>query len=229
MIAISEQDNADLWCKIKQVDEQIAHLVSARIVQFAQEQAATILVFEHLGNLKPEKGKYSRRGNSKRAFWMKGRIFIYAKYKAWNEKIITSRVNPRNTSRECHRCHHLVIRYNAGQPMEGYTPGASLVLCEHCSMQGHADRNASLVIGQRLIARSQEPLKEKPPAPVRRAGRESKDSGVVLSQDAKRESRPSPDDARHGDGNGHGTAQGRRRRMGRPLSAIPHQLRLPLE
>jgi hypothetical protein len=49
------------------VDEQIAHLVSARIVQFAQEQAATILVFEHLGNLKPEKGTYSHRGNSKRA------------------------------------------------------------------------------------------------------------------------------------------------------------------
>ena len=96
-------------------------------------------------------------------------------------------------------------------------------------MQGHADRNASLVIGQRLIARSQEPRKEKPPAPVRRAGRESKDSGVVLSQDATRESRPSADDARHGDGNGHGTAQERRRRMGRPLSAIPHQLRLPLE
>jgi hypothetical protein len=150
---------------------------------------------------------------------MKGRIFTYAKYKAWNEKIITSRVNPRKTSRECHRCHRLVIRYHAGQPMEGYTPGASLVLCEHCSMQGHADRNASLVIGQRLIARSQEPRKEKPPAPVRRAGRESKDSGVVLSQDATRESRPSPDDARHGDGNGHGTAQERRRRMGAsPLS-----------
>jgi putative transposase len=229
IIGAGEQDNADLWCKIKQVDEQIAHLVSARIVQFAQEQGATILVFEHLGNLKPEKGRYSRRGNSKRAFWMKGRIFTYAKYKAWNEKIITSRVNPRNTSRECHRCHHPVIRYNAGQPMEGYTPGASLVLCAYCSMQGHADRNASLVIGQRLIARFQEPLKEKPQAPVRRAGRESKDSGVVLSQDAKSESRPSPDDARHGDGNGHGTAQERRRRMGTPLSAIPHQLRLPLE
>ena len=225
IIASSEQDNADQWRKIKQVDEQMAHLVSARIVQFAQEQAATILVFEHLGNLKPEKGTYSHRGNSKRAFWMKGRIFSYAKYKAWNAKIITSRVNPRNTSRQCHRCHRLVIRYNAGQPMEGYTPGASLVLCEHCSMQGHADRNASLVIGQRLIARSQEPRKEKPPAPVRRAGRESKDSGVVLSQDATRESRPSSDDARHGDGNGHGTAQGRWRRMGRPLSAIPHQLR----
>ena len=229
IIAENEQDNADLWGKIRHRDEQIAHLVSARIVQFAREQEATILVFEHLDNLKPEKGTYSRRGNSKRAFWMKGRIFTYAKYKAWNAKIITSRVNPRDTSRQCHRCHRLLIRYNTGQPMQGYTPGASLVFCEHCSMQGHADRNASLVIGQRLIARSQEPRKEKPLAPVRRAGRESKDSGVVLSQDAQRERRPSADDARHGDGNGHGTAHERRRRMGRPLSAIPHQLRLPLE
>ena len=96
-------------------------------------------------------------------------------------------------------------------------------------MKAHGILPYSLVIGQRLIARSQEPLKEKPQAPVRRAGRESKDAGVVLSQDAKRESRPSPDDARHGDGNGHGTAQERRRRMGTPSSAIPHQLRLPLE
>ena len=36
IIAENEQDNADLWRKIRHVDEQIAHLVSARIVQFAQ-------------------------------------------------------------------------------------------------------------------------------------------------------------------------------------------------
>ena len=137
---------------------------------------------------------------------MKGRIFRYAKYKAWYEGIITSRVSPRNTSRECARCRARIVRYAQGQPMQGYTPGAPLMLCPQCDQQGHADRNASLVIGQRLIARSQEPRKEKPPAPVRRAGRESKDSGVVLSQDATRERRPSTDDARHGDGNGHGTA-----------------------
>src|SRR5690348_12407190 len=72
IIAPDEQDNADLWRKIRHVDEQIAHLVSARIVQFAQDHQASILVFEHLSTLKPEKGKYSRRGNSKRAYWMKG-------------------------------------------------------------------------------------------------------------------------------------------------------------
>src|SRR5215469_14426178 len=158
MIAEGEQDNADLWRKIRHVDEQIAHLVSARIVQFAREQQASILVFEHLGKLRPAKGTYSRRGNAKRAFWMKGRIFRYSQYKAWNAGgIITCRVNPRNTSRECHRCHATVIRYNQGQPVEGYTPGAALVYCQQCQMRGHADRNASLRIGQRLLARSQDP------------------------------------------------------------------------
>ncbi|EFH81948.1 transposase, IS605 OrfB family [Ktedonobacter racemifer DSM 44963] len=71
IIAEGEQDNADLWAKIRHVDEQIAHQVSARIVQFAIEQQASILVFEHLGNLRPEKGTYSRRGNRKRAYWMR--------------------------------------------------------------------------------------------------------------------------------------------------------------
>src|SRR5260370_25994886 len=111
IIAENEQDDADLWRKIRNTDEQVAHLVSARIVQFAKLHEASILVFEHLGNLKPAKGKYSHRGNSKRAFWMKGRIFKYSKYKAYNAGIVTSRVNPRNTSRECARCHDLVASY----------------------------------------------------------------------------------------------------------------------
>jgi IS605 OrfB family transposase len=229
IIAEHEQDNAALWRKIRAVDEQIAHLVSARIVQFAQEQGASILVFEHLGNLKPEKGKYSHRGNSKRQFWMKGRIFKYAKYKAWNLGIITSRVNPRNTSRECARCHALIVRYAQGQPIEGYTPGTPLCFCPKCHMQGNSDRNASLVIGQRLLTRSQTPFKEKPPTALRRAGREEKSSGVALSQDAKREHRPSPDDVRLGGRNGHGTAQDVRLRMDEHVSDIPCQLRLPLE
>jgi len=229
IIAQNEQDNAALWRKIRNADEHIAHLVSARIVQFTQEQGASILVFEHLGNLKPEKGKYSHRGNSKRAFWMKGRIFNFAKYKAWNLGILTSRVNPRHTSRECARCHSLIVRYAQGQPIEGYTPGTPLCLCQQCQMRGNADRNASLIIGQRLIARSQNPFKEKPPAPVRRAGRVEKSTGVVLSQDAKGKKGPSLSDAWHGDDNAHGTAQEGTLWMDERPSAIPTQLHLPLE
>src|SRR5215469_9916722 len=231
MIAEGEQDNADLWRKIRHVDEHIAHLVSARIVQFAREQQASILVFEHLGNLRPQKGKYSRRGNRKRAYWMKGRIFHYSKYKAWNAAgIITCRVNPRNTSRQCHRCHAPIIRYNQGEPEEGYTPGASLCLCPQCQMRDHADRNASLRIGQRLIERYPDPVKEKPHTPVRRAGRVSKGMGVGISQDAKREGQPSIAQARRGDHtNGHGTAPRGLRRMGARPSDMATTLRLHFE
>jgi putative transposase len=183
--------------------------VSARIVQFAKEQGATILVFEHLGKLQPEKGKYSKRGNSKRAFWMKGRIFQFAQYKAWDEGIITSPVNPRNTSRECARCGKQVVRYAAGQTPEGYTPGAPLVLCPACDMRGHADRNASLVIGKRLVARYQNTQEEKPLAPLL-AERESKDSGIGGSHEPETEAvGHSSLSERHGTPNAHGTAQER--------------------
>src|SRR6266851_7813853 len=85
----------------------------------------------------------------------------------------------------------------------------------------------SLIIGQRLIARSQDPCKEKPPALAQRAKRESRDSGVGISQDAKRTSRPSTDDARRGEcPNGHGTAQEGMLWMDEPPSAIPTQLRV---
>jgi IS605 OrfB family transposase len=214
IISEGEQDNADLWRKIRNTDEQVAHLVSARIVQFAQQHEATILVFEHLGNLKPAKGKYSRRGNSKRAFWMKGRIFKYAKYKAYHAGIITSRVNPSNTSRECARCNTSVARYAQGQPAEGYTYGAPLVLCHQCGMRGNADRNASLVIGQRLVARYEKPFKEKPQTPRRI----EQSTGVVISQVAKSVgTRPSTGSARHGDRNEHGTAQETGTRMVEPV------------
>jgi putative transposase len=46
MLAENEQDNAAFWRKIRNRDEHMAHLVSARIVQFAAEHAASILVFE---------------------------------------------------------------------------------------------------------------------------------------------------------------------------------------
>jgi putative transposase len=225
VIAEGEQDNVDLWRTINNADESISHLVSARIVQFAKEHGATIVVFEHLGNLKPAKGKYSRQGNSKRAYWVKGRIFKYAKYKAYNEGILTSRVNPRNTSRECARCHSLVARYEAGQPAEGYTSGAPLMLCQECGRQDNADRNASFVIGQRLIARYQKSAQEKPPTPLV-TERGTKVPGGVVSQDAKSKEGPSIRSAWHGDDNEHGTAHDVWLGMAEHTSDIPRQLRL---
>jgi IS605 OrfB family transposase len=228
IIAQGEQDNAARFQKLRNRNDDEAHRISRRIVQFALEHEASIIVFEHLGTLKPEKGKYSRRGNQKRAYWMKGRIFRYTKYKAWAERIITSRVSPRNTSRDCARCGENVIRYAQGwHPQQGYTMGAPLVRCPACQMRGHADRNASIVIGQRLVARYRHPIvQEKPPARRVRSGRVVKATGVIVSQDAQRCQEPSILAARHGDRHEHGTALEGSLWMDERPTSLPTQLRL---
>jgi putative transposase len=224
-IAKGEQDNADLWTKIRHGDEHVAHLVSARIVQFAQQHQATVLVFEHLGNLKPAKGKYSKRGNEKRAFWMKGRIFNYARYKAYNVGILTSRVSPKNTSRECAKCGAPVARYAEGQPAEGYQMGAPLCKCENCGMAGNADRNASIVIGHRLFERFAIARKEKPPTRPA-TDREEQSSGVVALQEPQVQVVDhSFLCARHESSNGHGTAQGSYSGMAEPVRDFTDPLR----
>ncbi|GHO56227.1 hypothetical protein [Ktedonobacter robiniae] len=70
IIAEGEQDNVQRWAKVRALDEDTAHQVSHRIVPFAQAHGASILVFEHLGHFKPVKGRYSRRGNEKRSYWL---------------------------------------------------------------------------------------------------------------------------------------------------------------
>jgi putative transposase len=178
------QDNADLWAKIRNYDENLSHLVSTRIVQFALRHGASVLVFEHLGNLKPEHGKYSKRNNQKRAFWLKSCIFNYAKYKAYNVGILISRVSPRNTSRTCYKCGSSVARYNEGKKPEGYYTGAPLSKCTVCDRRDNSDRNVSLEIGNKFFERYGINHKEKPPT-LPAMEREEQSSGVVTLQDAK--------------------------------------------
>ena len=228
IIEAGVQDNADLWKKIRNVDEHMAHLVSSRIVQFANQHGASILVFEHLGNLKPVKGKYSRRSNSKRAFWMKGRIFKYAKYKAYNAGIITSRVSPKNTSCTCARCGSPVARYNEGEKPEGYQMGAPLVYCETCGMKGNADRNASLKIGNRLFERFGIFFEEKPPT-LPATERTEQSVGIAPLQEPKDEgvghsSLPSGYEIC----NEHGTAQDSHLRMVGPVRDFTDPLHPPM-
>jgi putative transposase len=153
IMAEDEQDNAALWRKIRAIDEDAAHQVSERIVSFAHAHGASILVFEHLGNFRPKKGSYSRRGSEKWSYWLRGKIVQYAKYKVWERGMLTCRVNPRNTSHDCAYCGGKVARYGVGDKPTLYHPGAPLFRCAACAAQGNVDRNASLNIGLRLFVR----------------------------------------------------------------------------
>jgi len=95
-------------------------------------------------------------------------------------------------------------------------------------MHGNADRNASLVIGQRLVMRYQKSSQEKPPTPLL-VERVSRDTGGVVCQEAKSKEEPSIPSARYADRKEHGTAQDVSLRMDRHASDIPHQLRFSFE
>ena len=221
MIAENEQDNADLWAKIRHVDEQIAHLVSARIVQFAIEHKASILVVEHLGNLQPEKGTYSRRSNTKRAYWMKGRISATPSTKPGMQAASSPAVSIRAIRAENAIAVTLLSFAIIRDTLWKATPPAALCLCPQCQMRDHADRNASIRVGQRLIEHTQEPQKEKPPTAVRRASRVSKKDGVGIFPGCQ-----TPDGSVYPCGQARRSDQrawhrpGGKRRMGAPLPDI---------
>src|SRR5258708_32856747 len=94
-------------------------------------------------------------------------------------------------------------------------------------MRGNADRNASLVIGHRLVLRHQKSVQGKPLAPLH-AERVSRDTDVEVCQDAESVGpRPSTANARHADFNEHGTAQDMSLEMEKHILDIACQLRVP--
>jgi IS605 OrfB family transposase len=159
----NEQDNKQKWKYIKDLDNYEAHRVSRRIVEFAFNYGAKIIVFEHLGNFKPQKGKYSRRGNEKRSFWLRGKIYHFTHYKAYELGILTSRVSPRNTSRHCAYCSKEVARHNFNEEPKEYRAGAPMFTCPN-GHRGNADLNAANNIGLRLFARFNKTISLKKPA-----------------------------------------------------------------
>lgn len=112
VISKDERFAKDLWAKISNFNDNIAHKVSRQIVDFAKEHGAKIIVFEHLDNLRPSKGTKSHRLNHKLGHWVKGRTFRYSQYKALHEGITTCRVSPKYTSSKCPYCEFKsIIRY----------------------------------------------------------------------------------------------------------------------
>lgn len=144
IIPEGERFAKDLWDKISNFNDYIAHYVSKDIVDFAESHGAKIIVFEHLGNLKPSKGTKSHWLNQKFIFWVKGRIVRYTKYKALHRGIITCRVSPKNTSARCPYCGMLtIIRYNKGK-----RKGVALAKCSNCEVHDvNSDFVGSLGIG----------------------------------------------------------------------------------
>lgn len=88
------------WERLHNREVEIVRAIARKIVNLAHGYGCQVIAFEHLGNLIPIRGKYSRRSNQKRAYWLKSKIYLGVKRIAYQDyAILTTRVNPRNTSR----------------------------------------------------------------------------------------------------------------------------------
>jgi hypothetical protein len=147
---------ATRWQKLHNREIEYSRAVARTIVEFAKFHQCSLLAFEHLGSLKPCRGKYSRRSNQKRAYWLKSRVFNQVKEIAYRDYgILTTRVNPRDTSRldpwgkELWRGNSfptLLLDYL------NYSPGANLVANTE-GYKAHSGLNAARNIGLKAIGR----------------------------------------------------------------------------
>ena len=150
--------NAKLWRKLRNREKYEAERVSRRIADFAHGHGATVIVFEHLTNLKPDRAKYSRRSNQKRAYWLKSKIYQRTKDKALNDYgIITVRVSPKGTSREFAYSGDRILRGSQTDNQFIFTQQGmgSLFLTED-GLIGHCDLNSSRNIGLRYLSKHYE-------------------------------------------------------------------------
>ena len=136
-----------LWKKIRNLNESVAHKVSREIINFALEHRAKTIVFEHLKNLGPQKGRRSHRLNQRYLFWVKGKIVKYTDYKAKHHTIMVNRVSAKDTSRRCPYCGHLsIIRYTESEKKRY---GVELAHCTNCKTHAvNSDFIGSLGVGR---------------------------------------------------------------------------------
>jgi len=125
-----------MWKRIRRINNWIAHNISKRIVEIAEENNAMIAL-ENLKGLRPVKGKNSKKNNRRIGNWVRGKIVKYTIYKANWERIKVKLVNAKNTSKKCHLC-----------GSQGLRAGANFFY-EHCKRTYNADFNASVNIGIR--------------------------------------------------------------------------------
>ncbi|GAB1541524.1 hypothetical protein NUACC21_41950 [Scytonema sp. NUACC21] len=153
------------WAKISQKEKEVGRAIARQIVEFAQHWQCSVICFEHLLNLKPCKGKYSKLSNQKRAYWLKSKVFHEVNRVAFQDYgILTTRVNPRDTSRldpwgqELARLDnysgklaiHLIQQ---GQLENIYQKGANFVVNVKTSYSAHSGLNAARNIGLKAILR----------------------------------------------------------------------------
>lgn len=130
-----------LWEHISNQGETAARQAAAWLATFAVRHEATVIVFEHLRQYRPERGTRSRRANRKRSYWLRGKIRRYTSDKAIEKGVLTVERNAAWTSAACPRCHRLGERFSLSVTNPA---NRARFECGACGWSGDADVVAAM-------------------------------------------------------------------------------------
>lgn len=120
------------------------HCISKQLVELAVQYDNPVLAFERLDGIR-KRTKGSKRFNRMMSSWAFRDLIDKVQYKALKAGVHVVFVNPKRTSRTCHRCGH-ATRSNR--------PSQSVFRCVACGFETNADWNAATniaVAGLRVL------------------------------------------------------------------------------
>ena len=123
--------------KEKRVVNQQLHIIANEIIAYAKQFEKPVIVMEELKNIRKNMNG-SAKLNRRLHAWSFKKLQTYIEYKANLEGIPVVYVNPKNTSKRCHRCGH-VARANGRE-----------FRCPKCGLVYNRDLNSAANIAHAL-------------------------------------------------------------------------------
>lgn len=179
------------WEYGRNVRKNFAHQVSHAL---ATQEGIEVIGCEALnikGMTKRPKPKYDENGkplpngaaakaglNQSLLNSQNGRIMQYLRYKCTREGKLFVEVDPKNSSRECHVCHHIAQENRPEQAIFRCTNPE----CPNYGVEINADYQASLILKQRVIAAVREGIKRKESKKLLRVPRAKKRTTVGVDR-----------------------------------------------
>lgn len=141
--------------KIKNLTQHYAHLVSRKIVDYCiSQQVKIIVVPNYKETIRFNKIGYLKATNYD---WIGRRIIQYTRYKAFQEGIIVTSVNPANAANCCHICGGVIYKYNEGHiPSKNYYGGKKYICEQH--HRGNTAFNTAMNIGSTFLKNKVNPV-----------------------------------------------------------------------
>ena len=117
---------------------QILHTIAKEVVEYAKQFPKPIIVMERLKNIR-ENMNGSVKLNRRLHAWGFGKFQTYIEYKANLEGILVVYINPKNSSKRCHRCGHIARKVEGRE-----------FRCPKCGLIYNRDLNSAINLARSL-------------------------------------------------------------------------------